>query len=311
MNSCMKRYISIFMCFIVFISFSGCGAETVEKEKRSSKPKSNKTEKKREDSDFERIVICGHELHKDDYYVKRRNGTDYLMVKAEAFKFSFKIPYLYSTYPDVEQHNNGLISILWKDRDEIFLKADLEEGSTTAVINGREYDMGMAPVLRNETLYIPSNFFISLLEMEEKYDRKLDTKFIDRIEDFPGDILLGRWSDIDTNLFVGYKDYITGLVDLPSFAQAFSFNKDGSYSIIMVSTGGYKDTFLYLEGKYVIHGNTIACYDIHETLYEGGPLQLIHKNKRLENMHYEYINNYKPGPDEEQIELTFWLSKAE
>lgn len=311
MYNCLKKYISILMCFLIFASFSGCGTDSDdEAEKKRSRTISNKTEKTNKlDSDYERIVICGHELHVDDYYMKNKSGTDCLMVESEAFKFSFKIPYMPNPYPDLEHHKNGLISIVWEDRNGVFLKADLEEGSTKAIINGGEYDIGMAPALHNGILYIPSNFFISLLEMEETYDRKLDTLFIDRSESFPKDILVGKWSDIDTNLFVGYEDITTGLVELPSFAQAYAFNKDGSYRLIMISTGGLKDTFLHLEGKYVLHGNTIACYDIFETLYEGEPLQLVHKNKRLDYPHYEYINNY--NPNEEKIELTFWLSRFE
>ena len=311
MRSYLNKYISILMCFVFTISFSGCGNDSDEREeKRSSRRKSNKAEKVSYfDSDYERIVICGFELGDDDYYVKRKSGTDYLMVDAKTFEFSFKIPYLPISYPDLYHEDNGSISIVWNNRNEVLLRADLEVDSTKAVINGKEYDLGMAPVIRDSALFIPSNFFISLLEMEEKYDRKLDTLFIDRKEDFPKDILLGKWSDISTNLFVGYEDITTGLVELPSFAQAYSFSKDGTYRLIMISTSGYKDTFLQLEGKYVIHGNTIACYDILETLYEGNPFTLVHNKKRLDYPHFEYISNY--NPDDNKIELLFWLNKIE
>lgn len=310
MNTFLKKFLSVLLCLLLSISFVGCGEEEKEEEKKSSRPKSSKTEKKSDfDSEFERLVICSYELSEDKYYIKSKSGTDYLMVEYETFKYSFRIPYLPSSYPDLSRDKNGLISIEWNDRNEILLQANLEVGSTKAIINGAEYDMGMAPEFRDETLYIPSNFFISLLEMDKKYDRKLDTLFIDRKEDFPKEILLGKWSDISTNLFVGYQDLTTGLVELPSFAEAYAFNKDGTYRLIMVSTGGYKDAFLHLEGKYIIHGNTIACYDILETLYEGTPLKLVHEDKRLENPHYEYIANY--NPDEDKIELTFWLNRVE
>jgi len=112
-------------------------------------------------------------------------------------------------------------------------------------------------------------------------------------------------------LFVRFKDPVTGLTEAPSFAEAYNFRKDGTYRLIMISTGGFKDTFLYLEGKYIVHGNTIAFYDIRETLYQGEPLVLVHQNKRLDNEQYEYIHNYYPDPDEEAIKLTFRLSRIE
>ncbi|NLX65069.1 MAG: hypothetical protein GX022_09930 [Clostridiaceae bacterium] len=147
--------------------------------------------------------------------------------------------------------------------------------------------------------------------MENKYDRKLDILFVDRIEDFPKDILVGTWSDNNTNLFVRFKDPITGMVGAPSFAEAYNFRKDGTYRLIMISTGGFTDTFLYLEGKYVIHGNTIIFYDVRETLYQGEPIKLVHQNKRLDYEQYQYIHDYYPGPDEEAIKLTFRLTRIE
>ncbi|MGI6084403.1 MAG: hypothetical protein ACOYIF_03015 [Acetivibrionales bacterium] len=311
MNNWIKKYISILMCFFVLFSFVGCGEESDDKEeRRSSREKSSKTEKKsKSDWDYDRIVICGIELYDDEYYIKRKSGTDYLMIERSKFKSCFKIPYLPNSYPDFQYPDDGLFSIIWEDGDKIFLRADLAEGSTKVVINGKEYDMGMAPEYRNDKLFIPSNFFIALLEMEDTYDRKFDILFIDRKEDFPKDILVGMWSNIDTNLFVGYKDITSGIVDYPSFAQGYAFNKDGTYRVIMISTGGFENTFLYLEGKYVIHGNTIACYDILETLHKGDSIQLVHRNKRLDYPHFYYIYDYDPDPNEERIQLTFWLKR--
>ena len=316
MNLCIKKYISILLCFIFFISFAGCGAENVYEEETRKRPKSERTEKTRDKSerdysDYKKIVICGRELYDNEYYIKQKKGSEYLMIEAEAFESAFKIPYLPYTYAKVERHDDGLIRIFWEDKDDIFLFVDIKEGSTNAVINGKEYDMGIAPEFKDDAIYIPANFFIKLLKMEDKLDKKLNTLFIDRIEDFPKDILVGTWSDNNTNLFVRFKDPVTGLTEAPSFAEAYNFRKDGTYRLIMISTGGFKDTFLYLEGKYIVHGNTIAFYDIRETLYQGEPLVLVHQNKRLDNEQYEYIHNYYPGPDEEAIKLTFRLSRIE
>lgn len=303
MNTCLKKFLSFLLCIFVLIPSSGCASETGRADEED-KPKKSKTQKADvKDSDYERLVICGFELPDDDYYIKRKSGTDYLMIELEAFKSAFKIPYIPNQYPELEGYKDGKISIVWKNREDIILKVDLEEGSSMVVINGSEYDMGIAPVLRSDALFIPSNIFIELLEMKEKYNRKLDYLIIDRKEDFPKDILLGTWSDIETNLFVGFKEITTGRVELPSFAESYEFNEDGTYRLIMASTGGYKDAFLYLEGRYVIHGNTIACYDIIETLYEGQPMQLVHKNKRLDYPHFEYIGNYDPNEDKIEQDL--------
>ncbi|NLX65068.1 MAG: hypothetical protein GX022_09925 [Clostridiaceae bacterium] len=81
------------------------------------------------------------------------------MINAEAFEAAFKIPYLPYTYANVEWHNNGSIRIFWNDKgDDIFLNIDLKEGSTNAVINGKEYDMGIAPDFKNDTVFIPGIF---------------------------------------------------------------------------------------------------------------------------------------------------------
>lgn len=305
-----KKYLALLLCFILFISVSGCASDTERDDEKENRPKSSKSKKTDDkDSDFERLVICGIELSEDDYFFKRKSGTDYLMVEAGAFESAFKIPYIPEPYPYIDRLSDGKISITWNDQEGILLQVDMEEDSTIALINGKEYDVGMAPTLHNDALFIPSNLFISILEMEENYDMKRDTLFVDRNEDFPEEILIGNWSDIETNLFTGYKDITTGLVALPSYAEAYAFNEDGTYRLIIISTGGKKEGILHLEGKYVIRGNTIVCYDIIETLYEGNPLQLVHDKKRLKDPHYEYIYNY--DPNEDKIQFTFWLNRLE
>jgi hypothetical protein len=56
------------------------------------------------------------------------------------------------------------------------------------------------------------------------------------------------------------------LKGLSSFANAYVFNKDGTYGRIMVSAGGFDDAFIQQKGKYKIFGNTIMFYDIREAI---------------------------------------------
>jgi hypothetical protein len=301
------------------ISSSGCATDAGrnDEEDRPKKSKTQKIEKESDQktkqkttgvgSDYERLVICGFEMPEDKYFIKSKGSDDYLFIESSTFEFSFKIPYIPNPSPDVNWQKDGKISIVWTDDKEFYLHVDIAESSDKAVINGSEYDLGIAPVTQNGALYIPVNLFIPLLEMEIKQDKKLDAVIIDRKEDFPKEILLGTWSDVDTNLFIGYKDIVTGVVSTPSFAESYSFNEDGTFRLIMVSMSSFRDGFLYHEGKYKIYGNTIVCYDIFETLYEGKPFQLVHENKRLDYPRFEYIENY--NPNEEKIKFTFWLHK--
>ncbi|HHY63783.1 MAG TPA: hypothetical protein GX501_01930 [Clostridiaceae bacterium] len=245
-----------------------------------------------------------------EYFIESKGGDDYLFIESDAFESAFKIPYTYRYYPEVvDWRDDGHITITWKNRDDIILQAELQIGSATAVINGYEYDIEMAPVERDEHCYIPVNIFIALLEMDLKYDSDLGVIIIDRKEDFPRDILLGAWSDIDTYFSIGRQDIISGTIDYPSSAVQYDFSEDGTYSKVMVSSQSIsgKDTILLLEGKYKICGNTLVRYDNYETLYQGKPMQLIHKKKKLDNVEFEYIYNY--FPDEEQIKLDFLVKK--
>jgi len=81
MNSCIKKYISILLCFIFFISFTGCGSDTAYEEETRKRPKSSRTEKTRDYSergysDYEKIVICGRELLDDEYYIKQKKAAN-------------------------------------------------------------------------------------------------------------------------------------------------------------------------------------------------------------------------------------------
>ncbi|NLX65067.1 MAG: hypothetical protein GX022_09920 [Clostridiaceae bacterium] len=80
MNLCIKKYISVLLCFIFFISFTGCGSDTAYEEETRKRPKSEKTEKIRDSergfSDYKKIVISGRELYDNEYYVKQKKAAN-------------------------------------------------------------------------------------------------------------------------------------------------------------------------------------------------------------------------------------------
>lgn len=299
-----KKIVLFFICLSIILSFSGC-ISISSPENETGKP--NQPNRR---SEYSQMVISSHSISPEEYYIESQGGTDYIMIRQDAFEPCFRIPYMINPFPSVTLYEDGQISIVWGDEyDTYFLQIDLQVGSTKAILNGNEYEMGMAPVIQNGVLYIPSNFFISLLEMESEFNRELDTFIVDRTEDFPKEILVGNWSDINTNLFVGYQDLVSGAVSLPSYAESYSFTEDGSYRTIIISTGGFEDAFILHEGKYQVYGNTIVAYNVRETLYKGTPLKLVHEDKLLDKPYYERINNY--NPDENKIQLTFWLYRVD
>ena len=144
--------------------------------------------------------------------------------------------------------------------------------------------------------------------MKRVRERKHKYLLLQYKEDFPAELLIGTWSSLNTDLFTGYEDITTGLVYLSSFATSYIFKEDGTYRLRAVSVGDFKDKFLELNGKYKIIGNTIMCYDIIETLYEGKPFMLVHKDKPLENFHFDFIWNYDAEKDKIEIG-SFWLNR--
>ncbi|MDD4504577.1 MAG: hypothetical protein PHS15_07095, partial [Clostridiaceae bacterium] len=150
--------------------------------------------------------------------------------------------------------------------------------------------------------------FISAMEMDVETNSNGDTLYIQYKNIFPADILMGTWSDTNTNLFADFKDITTEAASLPSYATAYMFNSDGTYGLRMVSAGGFNDTFITQRGKYKIMGNTIMFYDIFETVYKGAPLTLMYKDKLLEEPQYSFIYNY--DSKEDRIEIGgFWYNR--
>ena len=254
------------------------------------------------------IVINDTEVSQDNYHIKEKDDFYYIFIEAERLKYAFKFPYSGNyTYPEVDIIGDS-ISLSWSNGEEIVLKVDLQEGNTEALVSGMKVDAGIAPYSENGKMYIPINLFISAMEMDVETNSNGDTLYIQYKNIFPADILMGTWSDTNTDLFADFKDITTGAASLPSYATAYMFNSDGTYGLRMVSAGGFNDTFIAQRGKYKIMGNTIMFYDIFETVYKGAPLTLMYKDKLLEEPQYSFIYNY--DSKEDRIEIGgFWYNR--
>ena len=257
---------------------------------------------------WDQIVINDTEIFRDNYHIKVKDDFYYIFIEAERFKYAFKCPYAGSyTYPEVDIIG-GSISASWSNGEDIVLKVDLQEGNTEALVSGMKVDAGMAPYSEDGKLYIPINLFISEMEMDVEVSSNEDTLFIQYKDIFPADILVGTWSDTDTDLFTSFKDMTTGVMSLSSYATAYIFNSEGTYGLRMISVGGVNDTFIMQRGKYKIKGNTIMYYDIIETVYKGTPFSLKYEDKLLDSSHYEFIYNYDSEAD--KIEIGgFWYNR--
>ena len=257
---------------------------------------------------LEQIVVNDIEIYGDNYRVREKGGFDYIFIAADKFKYAFKLPNAgYYTYPEVDIIGSS-ISVIWNNEEGIKMQVDLQEGSDEALLNGIKVDAGIAPYSENGKLFIPINFFIAAREMDSEASSKGDILYIQYKDDFPEDILVGTWSDSDTDLFKSFEDVTTGAMAEASFATAYMFKADGTYGLRMVSSGGYNDTFIMQNGKYRIMGNTILCYDIVETVYKGTPFVLQYEDKLLETPQYMFIYNYESKS--EKVEIGgFWLKK--
>lgn len=257
---------------------------------------------------LDHLVINDTEVFWDNFAIKQKDGFSYIFIESEMFKYAFKYPYAgYYTYPEVDVSLSS-ISASWSDENGVLLKADMQEGNAEAVINGVNTDIGMAPYRTNGKMFIPINYFMSVLGMDTEKSIKGDILYIQYQDEFPEDILAGKWSDTNTNLFVGFQDITTGAISLPSFATAYEFNEDGTYGMRMVSAGGFNDTFIAQKGRYRVMGNTIMFYDIVETVYKGSPFTLSYEDKLLERPQYSFINNYNHVED--RIEISgFWFNR--
>ncbi len=258
-----------------------------------------------------RIVINDTEIFSDNYAILEKDGFSYIFVEAEMFRYAFKYPYAgYYTYPEVDVSLSS-ITVIWSDENGVLLRAEMQEGSEEALINGMNTNIGMAPYRRDGRMFIPINYFISVLGMETVGSNNDGILYVQYKDEFPADVLKGTWSDSNTDLFIGFQELTDGEIKLPSFATAYRFNEDGTYGLRMVSSSGEpSDTFIAQEGRYKIMGNTIMFYDIVETVFKGSPFTLSYEDKVLERPQYSFINNY--NPPEDRIEISgFWLRRLQ
>lgn len=255
------------------------------------------------------IVINDMQIFQDDYRIKEKDGSGYIFISAEKFKYAFKYPYVGNyTYPEIDI-SDGNIRASWRDEKGITLQVDMREGYTEALQNGAKVNIGMAPYSENEKLFIPINLFITAMEMNVKTDTRGDTLLVQYKDDFPLRILEGTWSDSGTDLFTGFKDIVSGAASLSSFTTTYNFNGDGTYGLGMASVGGANDTFIIQRGKYEVMGSTIMCYDIVETIYKGKPFKLMYEDKLLNDPQYWFIGNY--DAKEGKIEIGgMWLNRV-
>lgn len=260
-------------------------------------------------SNWSQIVVNDMEIFGSEYRISEKNGSVYIFISADKFKYAFKRPNVgYYTYPEVEIIGSS-ISASWKDeKGNIVMQAEMKENSEMVLINGVNANMGIAPYSENGKLFIPINLFVGALEMDMETSDSGDVLYIQYKNDFPMEILEGTWSDTDADLFRSFEEIAAEAALLPSFATAYQFNNDGTYRMRMVSAGGSNDTFIAQKGKYRIMGSTIAFYDITETIYKGTPFQLIHEDKLLDKWQYSFIGNYNAKEDKIEIGV-MWLDR--
>ena len=259
-------------------------------------------------SDKAVLVINDFDIASENYRIIEKEDSTYIFVAMDKFKYGFKIPYAgYYSYPDVLEAD-GVITVAWKNEEGVVLKIEMTIDSLQVQINGTTADIGIGPYREGGKTFIPINLFMAALEMNLAEESTEDIILMQYKEDFPAELLVGSWTDIDTDLFTHFKDITSGAVSLSSYASAYIFDKDGTYKLRMASVGGFNDTFIMQSGKYKIMGNTIMYYDIVETLYKGRPFMLSYENKHYAKPHYDFINNY--NAEEDKIEIGgFWLNR--
>ena len=251
------------------------------------------------------LVINNSDFAAGKYTLKEEGPDTFIFIPMERFKYAFLYPYSGDyEYPEVNEED-GVITASWKNESqEVFLEVIMEMDSSLALANGQEVDIILGPYRQNGVVMVPVNFFAQVLEMKEEVFS--GRRYLQYKEDFPSAVLTGVWSYTNTNLFTGVKDLSTGLVSLPSFDSSYTFNKDGTYHVGMVSSGGMNDMLILQDGKYKVIGNTIIYYNIIETYYKGNPFKLVYKSKLKDAPEYDFIDNYNIDEDKVKID-GIWL----
>ena len=252
------------------------------------------------------LVINDYEFKKGDYTIRENGQGTFIFIPLDKFKYAFIYPYSANNkYPDVVERD-GTITVTWKDGQDVILEISLNVNSADAVVNGQTVDITAGPFRLDGKIMVPINIFVEALEM--KGSEFMGRVYLQYSSNFSQEKLGGSWYYTNTNIFTGFKDMVTGLVSLPSFDTSYTFRSDGTYTLGMISTGGFNDLCIVQSGKYKVIGNTIIYYDIVETVYEGNPFQEKYKNKHKEAPEYDFINNY--NAEEDKIEIDgFWLHR--
>lgn len=251
------------------------------------------------------IIILDNAFEKDEYQIKELDGESFIFLPFERFKYVFKMPSIGYKYPEVSL-KDGQISIGWKDdAGEVILQVDMNVGSNTAYLYGGEFDLATGPYQVGDTVYVPVNLFFELFEMQmSMFQGRLCFQYPSQ---FSGEILQGTWSTSQVSLFTGYRDMVSGVISLPSFDWSYTFNPDGTYRMLAVSSGGYHDTLIMQTGKYKVIGNTIIYYEQVETVYKGNPLVLLYENKFMgDRLEYDFIDDYDQEEDKIEMDLNWY-----
>jgi len=239
--------------------------------------------------DWSYLLVNDYEIEKENVQIMEQSGESYIFVDAEVFGYAFRYPCIENSNPDIYRENDTFF-ITWTDNYEKVLEITMKVGDPVFTVNGQASNAGMGPLKIGEAYYIPINFIAGALSMKFDYDTAAKAITVQFSGDFPTDTLVGYWSDTNINLFTEFNDMPVENKSLPTNANAYIYNADGTYRLRKLSDGG----FLVQCGKYRISGYTIIHYDISETLYTGSPLVLQYKNKRLEKPEYSFISNHYP-----------------
>ncbi|MBP7175566.1 MAG: S-layer homology domain-containing protein [Thermoclostridium sp.] len=251
------------------------------------------------------LIILSSEFRNGEYQVREVDGESFIFLPFEEFKYVFKMPGSSYKYPEVTLQD-GQISVGWKNSEgEIMLQALMQVNSPEAYLNGEAVDITVGPFKQDDTVYVPVNLFISMFEMQDTlFQGRLCFQYTDTAMQ---QVLEGSWSSSDINLFMGYKDMVTGLVSLPSVDWNYTFNLDGTYRMAAASCGGMDDGIILQSGKYKLLGNTIIYYDQVETLYKGRPLMLKYEKKNMgDRLEFTFIDNYDEEQDKIELDLIWY-----
>lgn len=253
------------------------------------------------------IIIVASEFNQDQYIIREVEDTSLIYLPYERFIYVFRMPDAgFYSFPD-KKLEDGVVTLGWKNRQgETIIEAIMKVGSRIAYLNGEPIDIIAGPFENENEVYVPVNLFIQLFGMKsEMFQGRMIFAYEN---DFPKNVLIGNWSSSHTNLFMGYKDMVTGLVSLPSFEWFHEFNEDGTYRLVVATSGGYEDSVLLQNGKYKVIGNVIIYYDCYETLYKGTPLLKQYENKHMgDRLEFDFINDY--NEEEDKIELNCWYNR--